>query len=246
MAVNSLPSGCQTKRKIMRLHGSIGAIEVPILVDSGSVDMFISESLAKQLPCDMLEVPAAQYVTADGSPMKCSQVIHNLTWASQGHIFKSEVGVLPLKCFDMIVRLDWLEDWSPMWVHWGKKIMKFTYQGKRMTLKGVQPDVSKCTAISAGKLKGLLRRRAITHCVQMLPESPEHLDQQDTLVDSAICSISKSVDVPEIKELIQKFDHLFQEPEPTVLPPSRQCDHQISLVPGATLVNVRAYRYSPA
>jgi hypothetical protein len=133
-----------------------------------------------------------------------------------------------------------------MWVHWGKKIMKFTYQGKRMTLKGVQPDVSKCTAISAGKLKGLLRRRAITHCVQMLPESPEHLDQQDTLVDSAICSISKSVDVPEIKELIQKFDHLFQEPEPTVLPPSRQCDHQISLVPGATLVNVRAYRYSPA
>jgi len=45
-----------------------------------------------------------------------------------------------------------------MWVHWGKKLMKFTYNGKRMTLQGIRSDVPKCTAISAGKLKGLLRR----------------------------------------------------------------------------------------
>lgn len=48
--------------------------------------------------------------------------------------------------------------------------MKFTYKGKRITLKGVQPEVKKCTAISTRKVKGLLRRKVVTHCVQMLPQ----------------------------------------------------------------------------
>jgi len=34
--------------------------------------------------------------------------------------------------------------------------------------------------------------------------------------------------------------------EPTQLPPSREADHQIPLLPGAQPVSVRPYRYSPA
>lgn len=33
---------------------------------------------------------------------------------------------------------------------------------------------------------------------------------------------------------------------PTELPPSRACDHSIPLIPGATPVNVRPYRFAPA
>jgi len=78
--------------------------------------------------------------------MICSQQVKNLQWIVQGHSFISTAGVLPLKCFDMILG-DWLESCSPMWIHWSNKIMKFTYQGKRIELHGVKQH-TQCTAIS--------------------------------------------------------------------------------------------------
>jgi hypothetical protein len=38
-------------------------------------------------------------------------------WNIQGHSFTYVARVLPLKGFDMILGVDWLEDHSPMWVH---------------------------------------------------------------------------------------------------------------------------------
>jgi len=49
--------------------------------------------------------------------MVCSKVVAGLQWSSQGHTFSVDAGVLPLKCYDVIVGEDWLEDCSPMWVH---------------------------------------------------------------------------------------------------------------------------------
>jgi hypothetical protein len=49
--------------------------------------------------------------------------------------------------------------------------MRFTHKGARITFHGLKADLSKYTAISAGKLKGLIRRGALTHCIQMWPRS---------------------------------------------------------------------------
>jgi len=158
MAVSSAVPTEQHKRKTMRLLGTVQGREVLILVDSGSIGTFISTSLATQLSDQLSQCPASHYTTADGNTMTCTSMVQNLQCTAQGHVFNSDARVLSLQCFDMILGPDWLEACSPMWVHWGKKLMKFTYNGKRMTLQGIRSDVPKCTAISAGKLKGLLRR----------------------------------------------------------------------------------------
>lgn len=44
-------------------------------------------------------------MAADGSPMVCDQRIPNLQWTAQNHTFATAVGVIPLRCFDMIVGL---------------------------------------------------------------------------------------------------------------------------------------------
>ena len=98
----------------MRLSGFIGNMEILILVDSGSVGSFISSNVAAQLKNQLQDCQEAQYVTADGSPMVCSKRIPNLTWSTQGHTFTSFVGVLPLRCYDMILGVDWLEHCSPI------------------------------------------------------------------------------------------------------------------------------------
>jgi len=87
----------------------------------------------------------------------------------RAQVFTVEAVVLPLQCYDMIVGVDWLEDCCPMWVHWTKKIMKFTYsyKGKRVTLHGLKQEITKCPAINARKLKGLLKTGVISHCIQL-------------------------------------------------------------------------------
>jgi hypothetical protein len=48
----------------------------------------------------------------------------------------------------------------------------------------------------------------------------------------------------EVQSLLVEFDDLFQAPDS--LPPSRQCNHAISLVPGSQPFYIRPYRYPPA
>jgi hypothetical protein len=56
--------------------------------------------------------------------------------------------------------------------------------------------------------------------------------------------IQLSTEVPEtIQQVVQRFSNLFMDP--TSLPPPREFDHHIPLVPGAQPVNVRPYKYNP-
>ncbi|RLM69449.1 uncharacterized protein C2845_PM17G09550 [Panicum miliaceum] len=66
-----------------------------------------------------------------------------------------------------------------------------------------------------------------------------------------VCAVlvteSKPVELnvpPELRALLEEFAAMFEAR--TGLPPSRNCDHTIPLIEGATPVNVRQYRYPPA
>ncbi|WVZ79457.1 hypothetical protein U9M48_027033 [Paspalum notatum var. saurae] len=225
-AVMSVRDAGLSKRKTMRLQGYIGKESVLILVDSGSVGTFVSKELAARLPYAQLPCEEAQFTAADGSLMACSRRIPQLKWTTQGHTFVVNAGILPLQCYDMILGEDWLQACSPMWVHWGKKIMRFTYNTQRVTLRGVRPQLTQCRAISAGKLK--VPASASYQGVSSIDLEPEHDDA--------------SIPV-EIQNVLDQFPEVFQVP--TSVPPNRPYDHHIPLLPGAQPVNVRPYRYTP-
>jgi len=85
--------------------------------------------------------------------------------------------------------------------------MRFTHKGTRITLHGLRTDLSKCTAISAGKLKGLIRRGALTHCVQMWPKS---VSSPPSVQSDTVFTLSDSdLQWPaEIQNLIQQYAHV--------------------------------------
>lgn len=104
--------------------------------------------------------------------------------------------------------------------------------------------MTKCTAISAGKFKGLLRRQVVTHCVQMLhtvkPNTgmlakDRHQESVWVLGDSEASTV--------VQTLLKQYVDIFEEP--TQLPPKRSRDHQIVLLLGAQPINVKPYIYAP-
>lgn len=74
--------------------------------------------------------------------------------------------------------------------------------------------------------------------------SPHHLLIQVDSIAKQDAADSDGPPLPiEMQSLLDAYSDLFQPP--TSLPPSRACDHEIPLIPGATPVFVRPYRYPP-
>ena len=166
---------------------------------------------------------------ADGTQMPSKQMVKDITWWTQGHTFSTTARVLDLKCYDIVLGMDWLEQYNPMWIRWKRKKMRFTHKSQRITLTGVKDCVSKCTKLKVSKLKGLLRKGGVAQLVQL---SSHQSSQQSTHTIP-----------PQVEALLQTHSSLFQEP--TTLPPTRSQDHSIPLLPSAQPVNVKPYRYSP-
>lgn len=76
------------------------------------------------------------------------------------------------------------------------------------------------------------------------PDEPDHILFH---IDDSVSASSSAVDtvpVPApIQQLIDEFSELFEPPN--ALPPSRACNHEIPLLPGAQPVFIRPYRYPP-
>lgn len=45
--------------------------------------------------------------------------------------------------------------------------MKFPLHGKIVVLQGIRDDLTSCKPVSQGKLKGLLRRKVVSHMVNL-------------------------------------------------------------------------------
>jgi hypothetical protein len=214
-------------KKTMRLQGLIQNQEVLILVDSGSSSTFIRADLVEQLGLLTTKTLPATVTIADGGQMQCDRKVEGLQWWSQGHTFVSDAKVLPVKCYDLILGADWLEHHSPMWVHWKKRKMRFTHKGRRITLRGMADCTSTCLKLKSNKLKGLLKHGGVTHMVQLNQVSTKPVTPIPT----------------EVQQPVSQYESLFQKP--TSLPPARQFDHHIALIPGVQPVNIKPYRYNP-
>ena len=130
-----------TAPRTMCFWGQLGDHQIRILLDSGSSHTFISTELAARFSSVQKLSCPLQVQVANGQILTCSTHIPDASRSIQSCQFISNLKVLPLSAYDMILGLDWLEDNSPMEVHWGQKWIQFTHKGNSVQLVGILSDL---------------------------------------------------------------------------------------------------------
>jgi hypothetical protein len=109
-----------------------------LLVDSGSSNTFVNANLVNRLNCTMVEIPPVSVKVANGQILDCDRMVPQLQWWAQGHMFQTNMKILPLGGYDAILGVDWLKQWGDMRCNWATKTLKFQQQGRSVTLRGMQ------------------------------------------------------------------------------------------------------------
>lgn len=118
------------------MNGSIQGKPISILLDSGSSHTFLSASLAAELT-GVSDIPNPVSVkVANGQLLQCVSYLPAASWVTNNVEFQSDLRILPLSSYDMILGLDWLEQFSPMRVHWQHRWLSIPYKGSTVILTG--------------------------------------------------------------------------------------------------------------
>ena len=181
--------------KAFSFHGEIQGRPLFILVDSGSSHTFLSDVVAQSLTGVQDLTPALGVQVANGAVLQCTSYIPAATWSVQGYTFSTDLKLLPLSSYDMILGLDWLASLSPMQVHWAQKWLSIPYEGSTVVLFGDAPvlpigsvlqlcqvqDLTELTVPSAVQallsefaslfepVSGLPPRRPCDHSIPLIP-----------------------------------------------------------------------------
>lgn len=93
-------------RKTIRLEGLIQKHHLLILVDSGSTSNFLAERVVEKLNLPVRGTTLSQVTIADGGKMTCAKVAPGVEWWCQGQSFVTDLKLLPLGSYDMILGMD--------------------------------------------------------------------------------------------------------------------------------------------
>jgi len=151
--------------RTMRVDGVIQDIPLLILVDSGSSHSFINASIADKLQGVQRMPDTISVQVANGGILHCSTHIPAVVWSIQDYSFSSDLRVLPLKHFDLILGMDWLESFSPMKVHWKLKWMSIPYANSTVLLQGLMPHVPANTLVQIFSISVSDQLEALTSLV---------------------------------------------------------------------------------
>jgi hypothetical protein len=118
MAISQEAVGGTDGPRTMKLRGVLQGTELLILVDSGSSHTFLSTAVADKMVGVQPLDHQVKIQVANGGILNCAAILPQAQWSVGAYSFSTDMRVINLQHFDVILGMDWLEQHSPMKVHW--------------------------------------------------------------------------------------------------------------------------------
>ncbi|GJV13226.1 putative reverse transcriptase domain-containing protein [Tanacetum coccineum] len=167
---------------------------------------------------------------ADGRISETNVVLRGCTLGLLGHPFDIDLMPVELGSFDVIIGMDWLAKYHALIVC-DEKVVCIPYGDEVLIIRGDNCDGgSKLNIISCTRTQKYIQKGCQVYLAQVTSKKVEDKSEEKRLED-----------VPIVRE----FPEVFPEDLPG-LPPARQVEFQIDLVPGAAPVARAPYRLAPA
>ncbi|GJU66233.1 putative reverse transcriptase domain-containing protein [Tanacetum coccineum] len=179
-------------------------------------------------------VTGVNYVVelADGRVSKTNIIIRGYTLGLLGHLFNIDLMPVELGSFDVIIGMDWLANHHAVIVC-DEKIVRIPYGDKVLIVQGDRngkEKKSKLSIISCTKTQKYIKKGCLIFLAQVMKKEIEDMSEEKRLED-----------VPTVRDFPEVFPEYFPG-----LPPTRQVEFQIDLVPGAAPVARTPYRLAPS
>jgi hypothetical protein len=209
----------------LKIEGYIKKKKVIVLIDSGSTHNFIHCKLAKDLNCFVYPAPEFQVMIADGGTINFSGKCNKINLTMGEYVMNSPMIAIPMGAADVVLGIQWLQSLGTVAFNFQELFMKFSLEGKEIELRGITGKPGK--VISSNGMTKLLKK-----------------GHQGIIAQ--LCSLDVQTSKPSIPQdlqrIIDKHSKVFED-IPKGLPPTRNHDHEIHLIPGSVPPNIRPYRY---
>ncbi|GJT96441.1 putative reverse transcriptase domain-containing protein [Tanacetum coccineum] len=202
-----------------------------MLFDSGVDRSFVSTTFSALLKVAPTTLDTSYAVKlADGRISEINIVLRGYTLGLLGHPFNIDQMPVELGSFDVIIVMDWLAKYHAL-IICDKKVVRIPYGNEVLIIRGDNCDNgSKLNIISCTKTQKYIEKGCQVYLAQVTSKKAEDKSEERRLED-----------VPIVREFLE----VFPEDLPG-LPPARQVEFQIDLVPGAAPVARAPYRLAPA
>ncbi|GJR36254.1 putative reverse transcriptase domain-containing protein [Tanacetum coccineum] len=191
----------------------------------GSDKSFVNTSFSHLIDINPIRLDTSYEVElADGRVASTNTVLRGCTLNLLNHLFKIDLMPIELGTFDVVIGMDWLVEQDAVIVC-GKKVVHIPFKNKTLVVEGDR-GTSRLKVISCIKAKKYIERGHQLFVAHVTKKEPKE---------------KRLEDVP----VIQDFPEVFPDDLPG-LPPPRQVEFKIELVPGAAPVARAPYRLAPS
>jgi hypothetical protein len=121
--------------KTMQIPGMIDDKAVMALVDCGSTHTFLDPRVLKEGGYSIIPVRPMLIEAANGGTMISNSICKGVKWSLQGYYFTKDFRLLEINGYDLILGLDWLEEWGSMNIDWKRMQIAFKRGSERLELK---------------------------------------------------------------------------------------------------------------
>ncbi|KAJ9544482.1 hypothetical protein OSB04_024189 [Centaurea solstitialis] len=197
-----------------------------VIFDSGADRSFVSLGFRPLIPLASESLDEVYSIElADGRELKAHDVLLNCTLSLADELFSIDLIPIELGSFDAVVGMDWLSQNRATIGCYEKTVRIQLSDGRTLVIEGERPNRS-LGIVSCMKAHSYLRKRYIAFLVQVVGKKPE---------------AKKLEDIP----VVRSYPEVFPDELPG-LPPTRQVEFRIDLIPGAAPVAKAPYRLAPA